>query len=547
MGAGTPYKQTKLDESWDAIVVGSGMGGLTAAVLLAAQGGKRVLVLERHYEAGGFTHTFRRPGFEWDVGLHYIGQVGDRAQQVRRAFDFVTGGPVSGVVRWQAMPEVYDRAIFGGPNLDGKRFDFRAGLENFRADLKGWFPGEARAIDGYLKAVRDCNRASGFYYAEKAVPGPVAALAGGLMRRPLLRWARRTTREILESLTRNRELMGVLTAQWGDYGLPPGQSSFAAHATIAEHYFEGGSYPVGGASVLAEAMAKQLEQHGGLLVTSAEVAEIQVERGRATGVRMAAEGGNSRVLRAPLVVSDAGAANTFGRLLKVSSPDIDGLRAKLRTVGASTAHLSLYVGLDRSDAELGLEGTNLWVYPSFDQDGFDHDRNVARFAADFDAPFPVVYLSFPSAKDPDFARRHPGKATIDAITMVPYAAFACWAETRWKKRGEDYDALKERLAARLRAEVERQAPAVAGHIVHAELSTPLTTRHFMNYAEGEIYGVAATPARYALRELGARTPVRGLYLTGTDAVSLGVAGALFGGVVCASAVLGKNLMSKVTG
>ena len=130
--------------------------------------------------------------------------------------------------------------------------------------------------------------------------------------------------------------------------------------------------------------------------------------------------------------------------------------------------------------------------------------------------------------------------------MVPYAAFARWAETRWKKRGEGYDALKERLAERLRAEVERQAPAVAGHIAHAELSTPLTTRHFMNYAEGEIYGVAATPARYELRELGARTPVRGLYLTGTDVVSLGVAGALFGGVVCASAVLGKNLMSKVT-
>jgi all-trans-retinol 13,14-reductase len=541
MGAGTPYKQAKLEEGWDAIVVGSGMGGLTAAVLLAGQGGKRVLVLERHYEAGGFTHTFRRPGFEWDVGLHYIGQMEEGAQ-VRRAFDFVTGGPVSGAVRWQAMPEVYDRAVFGGPSAVGRRFDFRAGLENFRADLKSWFPGETRAIDGYLKAVRDCNRASGLYYAEKAVPGPVAAFVGGLMRRPLLGWARRTTREVLESLTQNRELMGVLTAQWGDYGLPPGESSFAAHATIAEHYFEGASYPVGGASVLAAAMAKQLELCGGLLVTSAEVAEIQVERGRAVGVRMV----DGRVLRAPLVVSDAGAANTFGRLLKVSSPDIDRLRVKLRTVAASTAHLSLYVGLDRSDAELGLAGTNLWVYPGFEQRGYDHDANVARFAADFDAPFPVVYLSFPSAKDPDFERRHPGKATIDAITMVPYAAFARWAETRWKKRGEDYDALKERLAARLRAEVERQAPAVAGHIVHAELSTPLTTRHFMNYAEGEIYGVAATPARYALRELGARTPVRGLYLTGTDVVSLGVAGALFGGVVCASAVLGKNLLSKVT-
>ena len=532
MGAGIPYKTAKLDESWDAIVVGSGMGGLTAAVLLAEHGGQRVLVLERHYEAGGFTHTFRRPGFEWDVGLHYIGQMEEGAP-MRRAFDHVTGG----AVQWQPMPEVYDRAIFYPANPAGQRFDFRSGKERLRADLRAWFPGEARAIDGYFSAVKKCNRTSGLYYAEKAVPGPVAALAGGLMRAPFLRWARRTTREVLEGLTRNRELMGVLTAQWGDYGLPPGESSFAAHATIAEHYFEGGSYPVGGAGVIAAAMAERLERMGGLLVTSAEVAEIVVERGRAVGVRMS----DGRELRAPLVVSDAGAANTFAQLLGKEVTVADGLRAGLRRIAASTAHLSLYVGLDRSGAELGLEGTNLWVYPSF-----DHDANVERFARDLEAPFPVVYVSFPSAKDADFKRRHPGKATIDVITMAPYAAFARWAETRWKKRGEEYGALKERLAGRLRAELERQAPAVAGHMELAELSTPQTTRHFMNYAEGEIYGVAATPARYALRALGARTPVRGLYLAGQDVVSLGVVGALFGGVVCASAALRKNLLMRVT-
>jgi all-trans-retinol 13,14-reductase len=531
MGAGIPYKTAKLDESWDALVIGSGMGGLTAAVLLARYGGKRVLVLERHYEAGGFTHTFRRPGFEWDVGLHYIGEM-EQGARARRAFDHVTGGAVS----WQAMPEVYDRAIFYTQDRGGQRFDFRAGRERLRADLKAAFPGEARAIDKYFAAVKASNRWSGLYYAEKAVPGPVAALAGGLMRAPFLKCAGRTTREVLEGFTRNRELIGVLTAQWGDYGLPPGKSSFAAHATIAEHYFEGGSYPVGGAGVLAAALEKRLEELGGQLVTSAEVAEIVVERGRASGVRMA----DGRLFRAPLVVSDAGAANTIARLLGKDVTEADGLRAQLRTVAASTAHLSLYVGLDRSDAELGLAGTNLWVYP-----GFDHDANVERIAHDLEAPFACVYISFPSAKDPDFQRRHPGKATIDVITMVPYAAFARWVETRWKKRGDEYGALKERLAARLRAELERQAPAVAGHIEHAELSTPQTTRHFMNYAEGEIYGVASTPARYALRELGARTPVRGLYLAGQDALSLGVVGALFGGVVCASAALKMNLLTRV--
>lgn len=527
MSAGTPYKQAKLDERWDAIVIGSGIGGLTAAVLLSRHGGKRVLVLERHYEAGGFTHTFRRPGFEWDVGLHYIGQMQDERHSVRRAFDHVTGGQVT----WQPMPDVYDRAI-----IAGSRFDFTAGLDRFRASLNAWFPGEGRAIDRYFAAVRSANRASGLYYAEKAVPAPIATLAGGLMRAPCLRWARRTTREVLESFTRNQELIGVLTAQWGDYGLPPAESSFAAHAIVAEHYFEGGSYPIGGAGVIAAAMAAQIEQKGGSLVTSAEVASILLENGHAAGVRMT----DGRELRASLVVSDAGAANTFERLLPRDLAAVSALRARLRSVAASSAHLSLYMGLSKSAEELGLAGTNLWIYPSF-----DHDANVARFRHDLEAPFPFVYISFPSAKDPEFARRHPGKSTIEAITLAPYESFARWSDTRWKRRGQEYDALKQSLALRLRAEIERQVPAVAGYIEHAELSTPLTTRHFMNYEQGEIYGLSATPARYALRELGARTPVRGLYLTGQDVTLFGVVGALFGGVVSASAVLGKNLFSAV--
>jgi all-trans-retinol 13,14-reductase len=527
MVSGISYKQATLTEQWDAIVIGSGIGGLTAALLLALHGSKRVLVLERHYEVGGFTHTFRRPGYEWDVGLHYIGQMEDQRGPVRCAFDYMTGGHV----RWQAMPEVYDRFIF-----EGQAFDMVAGLARFRENVKQSFPRESKTIDRYIAAVQKCNRASGLYYAEKAVPAPLAALAGALMRLPYLRWAKRTTREVLEGFTGNQELIGILTGQWGDYGLPPGKSSFAVHATIAEHYFAGGSYPVGGASTIAAAVVPQIEHNGGSVVSGAEVAAVLLEDTKVAGVRMI----DGREFRAPLVVSDAGATNTFERLLPTGPSSLESLRNQLRRIPPSSAHLSLYVGLAKSDAMLDLKGGNLWIYPSF-----DHDANVERFARDMDAPFPVVYISFPSAKDPDFQRRHPGKGTIEAISMIPYETFARWEGTRWKKRGDEYDTLKQHLLNRLRAVLERQVPPVSGNIAHAELSTPVTTRHFMNYGHGEIYGIASTPKRFAIRGLGARTPVRGFYLTGQDVTSLGVVGALFGGVVSASAALGKNLMSVV--
>ncbi len=412
----TPYKQAALDDHWDAIMIGSGIGGLTAAVLLAQHGGKRVLVLERHYEPGGFTHTFRRPGYEWDVGLHYVGKMQDERSILRRAFAHVTGG----AVKWEPMPEIYDRFI-----VADRSFDFVAGRERFRENLKQWFPGEAGAIDRYIHAVKACNFGRNLYFAEKAIPAPVAALAGGMMRAPYMRWARRTTREVLENLTSNQELIGVLTAQWGDYGLPPAASSFAIHATIVEHYLEGASYPVGGAGSIAAAMTPLIERNGGRVVTSAEVADILLEGTKTVGVRMS----DGREFRSSLVLSDAGAANTFERLLPADLPQLGKLRSQLRETASSTAHLSLYVGLSQSAEVLGLKGTNLWISPSF-----DHDANVERFARNIDAPFPAVYISFPSAKDPDFQRRHPGKSTVEVISMAPSAAFAACNETRWKRR-----------------------------------------------------------------------------------------------------------------
>src|SRR5215475_9342782 len=89
---GRSYKQCSIEEQWDAIVIGSGIGGLTTAALLAEHGGLRVLVLERHYTAGGFTHTFRRPGFEWDVGVHYVGKLNEPGSKFRTILEHLTNG-----------------------------------------------------------------------------------------------------------------------------------------------------------------------------------------------------------------------------------------------------------------------------------------------------------------------------------------------------------------------------------------------------------------------------------------------------------------------
>lgn len=514
---GQPYRRADFSDSYDAVVIGSGMGGLTAAALLARHRQRRVLVLERHYTAGGFTHVFHRPGYEWDVGVHYIGD----EPQVRRLFDGITRGALA----WNRMPGAYDRIL-----VDGRAYDYASGEQAWRDGMLSRFPGEKRAIDGYLRLLRSTNRASQLYFVEKALPAPLARVAGPMLRAPFLRRARRTTGEVLSSLTKNRELAAVLAGQWGDYGEPPGRSSFGAHAIVSANYLPGAMYPVGGAAAIAQAIVPEIEEHGGQVLVNAEVGEILLDaQNRAAGVRMA----DGREIRAPLVVSDAGAMNTFTRLLPHTP-----MREQLSGVTRSPAHLSLYVGLRGTARELGLEQTNLWIYP-----GPDHDAKMAAFEKDIQQPFPVIFISFPSAKDPQFEERHPGKATIEVITMAPYGAFERWADTRWKKRGSEYDELKGRLAERMLDELVKAVPAVRGRIEHAELSTPLTTAHFNGTERGEIYGLAATPERFALRSLKPATPVRNLYLTGTDIVVAGVASAMIGGILCASAILGRNLMS----
>ncbi|PTM08948.1 MAG: FAD-dependent oxidoreductase, partial [Bacteroidetes bacterium] len=120
------YKQRPdLQETYDTIIIGSGMGGLATAAILSKQG-QKVLVLERHYTAGGFTHIFKRKGFEWDVGIHYIGEVQREHSILKKLFDYVSDSEL----KWADMGEVYDRIVIGD-----QHFDFVKGVKNFKKQM----------------------------------------------------------------------------------------------------------------------------------------------------------------------------------------------------------------------------------------------------------------------------------------------------------------------------------------------------------------------------------------------------------------------------
>lgn len=124
------YKQSPVEGKYDVIIIGSGISGLAAGALLAKEG-RKVLILERHYTPGGFTHMFKRKDYEWDVGIHYIGEVHKPSSVLAQVFKYLSNGQLE----WADMGEVYDKIIFGD-----EVFDFRSGIEEFKNQLKSTFP-----------------------------------------------------------------------------------------------------------------------------------------------------------------------------------------------------------------------------------------------------------------------------------------------------------------------------------------------------------------------------------------------------------------------
>lgn len=502
---------------YDTIVIGSGMGGMTTAAMLASFG-ERVLVLEQHYVPGGYTHTFKRPGgYHWDVGVHAVGEV-TRHTMTGRLLEHLSGGGLE----WASLGKVYEQFHFPG----GFRIDFPDNPHQFRENLLEAFPEEAKAIDAYLDLVREVAGAMRGYYLSRAAPKGTGWLATMTMAKKAERFFQMRTEEVVASLTDNPKLRALFTAQWGYYGSTPSRSSFAMQALVVKHFMHGGYYPVGGSKEIAKHLLGRVASAGGWTRVSTDVAEIIVEKKRAVGVRLV----DGEEIRAPRVVSAAGILATVRRLLPAEYAQADWVR-QIESLSPSPPHVCLYLGFKGDIREAGCSGANKWFCDTWDME-------QDRWAVAEGEPVPsadVLYCSFPSLKDP---RHDPGpelRHTGEIVTFVPWSAFERWRERRWKRRGEDYEAFKARMSERLLAQFFSHLPKLEPMLDYAELSTPITTDHFVRPVEGAIYGIEPTPERFACEHLKPRSPIPGLFFSGSDVASVGVIGAMMGGVLCATA------------
>jgi all-trans-retinol 13,14-reductase len=497
---------------WDTIVLGSGIGGLTAATALA-RCGQRVLVLEQHSVAGGLTQTFQRQDWSFATGVHYVSGVGPDPGadgQFGRMLQWLTGG----ALQFSPCGNPYDVV-----RLPGFEFGIEHPQSAYRQALVARFPAQQAAIEAWFDALDAANHAARSLIVTHGLP-PWLAWGWRLLHgAELRRFSQQTLGQALTAIDDPR-LRAVLGARWGDYGAAPQTAPLLEHALVTSAYDSGAYYPVGGPARFAQTMQPVIEGAGGQMRLGADVKQIEVRHERA-GAVVFEHDGKRHTEQAGRVISAMGVTNTVACLDAGVAPAWQDTVQALRP-GLSC--LALYLGFDGDIAAAGASTANVWIYESEDI------GRVWQAPADEDAP--GLFVSFPSLKDPANLGRH----TAEVIALCDPRAFAPWLHLAAAQRPEDYVALKAWVEQRMLAQFGRHFPALVPMLRFHELATPITQQHFVRSPDGAMYGIEMSARRLASDALHVRPPVPGLLLAGQDVSGPGIQAACMSGLLAAAAV-----------
>ena len=498
------------ENEYDAIIIGSGLGGLSCAAAFARQGFKPLLI-EQHYKVGGYATTFMRPGgYEFDVSLHST-TIGER----NGIHNLIPGYPEIEDVEFEPHPNLY-RVIF--PD-----YDIKVPQKNITAyinKLTELFPDEKNGIDGIFEDMEGITNDIEKY---SAAGGKVDMNTFANDFPYLVKGFNRTWGSLVDARITNSKLKAIVSSLWGYYGLPPSKLSPYYYAMPTFGYLKnGGYYPRGKSQKISDAFEKFIEEQGGKVMIKSRVEKILTKDNTAYGVVT----DDGKEYTAKVVISNANTFDTFNKMLDDKGALKDYLE-RMENLSVSLSSFQVFLGLKKDLVkETGVTDTEIFYNTSYDPDA-DYE-SMKKADLDNGGYAVTLYDNVYRGYSPK------GKNTLNILTLQGFDHWGKYKDDYFKDNKDEYNKEKERMADILIDKTEKTLlPGLRDAIEVKEIGTPLTNIRYTSNYKGAIYGFDQTLDNSGNTRLGHSTPIKNLFLSGAwTSPGHGYGGVIYSGLQC---------------